>query len=86
MSWSRLAILLMLSSHCWAAGEFVVGVGAEGDSADGVAAALFGDLAVGEDTWIAASIARSSFDVNIRDTVSTWYGDIGLDPCFRFRR
>ena len=72
----------MLSGQCWAAGEFVVGAGVEGDSADGIAAAVFGDLAVGDDTWLAASIARSEFEVNIRDTVSTWYGDIGLDHKF----
>ena len=82
MSWRRTAALLLISGPCWAAGEFVAGVGAEGDSADGIAAAVFGDLAVGDNTWLAGSVARSSFDVNIRDSISTWYGDIGLDHYF----
>ena len=82
MSSFRFAALLLLSGPCWAAGEFVIGVGAEGDSADGVAAALFGDLAVGDDTWLAASVARASVDLDLRDSIDTWYGDIGLDHSF----
>ena len=82
MSWLRVSALLILSGQCWAAGEYVIGVGAEGDSADGIAAALFGDIAVAENTWLAASIARSTVDLDFRDSLKTWYGNIGLDHNF----
>lgn len=72
----------MLSGQSWAAGEFVVGVGGEGDSLDGVAAAVFGDVAVGEETWLAGSAAHSSVDLDLRDTLTTWYADLGLDHNF----
>ena len=50
MSCFRPLALLLLSGNCWAAGEYVIVGGLEGDSTDGLAAALFGDLAVGEET------------------------------------
>jgi hypothetical protein len=56
--------------------------GLEGDSADGLAAALFGDLAVGEETWLSAGVARSSVDLPVRDELETWYADVGLDHFF----
>ena len=82
MSWSRCIVLLLLSGPSWAAGEFVIGVGGEGDSLDGVAAAVFGDVAVGDETWLAASAAYTSVDLNFRDTLTTWYADLGLDHNF----
>lgn len=82
MSWSRAVALLLLSGNCWAAGEYVIAGGLQGDSADGLAAALLGDLAVGEATWLSAGLARSSVELPIRDELETWYGDIGLDHFF----
>jgi hypothetical protein len=82
MSWSRGIVLLLLSGPGWAAGEFVVGAGGEGDSLDGVAAAVFGDVALGEKTWLAASAAHTSVDLELRDTLTTWYTDLGLDHNF----
>ena len=82
MYWSRFAAILLLSGNCWAAGEYVIAGGVEGDSADGLAAALFGDLAIGEETWLSAGAARSSVDLAIRDELETWYADIGLDHFF----
>jgi hypothetical protein len=72
----------MLSGNCWAAGEYVIAGGLEGDSADGLAIALFGDLAVGDETWLSAGGARSSVELPIRDELETWYADIGLDHFF----
>ena len=71
-----------MSGNCWAAGEYVIAGGLEGDSADGLAAALFGDLAVGEETWLSAGAARSSVELPIRDELETWYADVGLDHFF----
>lgn len=82
MCWSRGVILLLLSGNCWAAGEYVIAGGIEGDSADGLAAALFGDVAVGEETWLTGGVARSSVDLPLRDKLETWYVDAGLDHFF----
>ena len=56
--------------------------GLEGDSTDGLAVALFGDPAVGEETWLSAGVARSSVALPIRDELETWYGDVALDHFF----
>ena len=82
MYWSRFVAILLLSGNCWAAGEYVIAGGLEGDSADGLAAALFGDLAIGEETWLSGGAARSSVDLPIRDKLETWYADIGIDHFF----
>lgn len=83
MCWSRYLILLLLSGNSWAAGEFVIAAGLEGDSADGLAAALFGDVAIGEDTWLSGGIARSAVDLAIREDLETWYADVGIDHFFK---
>ncbi len=82
MCWSRCLLLLLLSGNSWAAGEYVIAGGVEADSADGMAAALFGDVAIGEDTWLSGGIARSSVDLALRDELETWYADIGIDHYF----
>jgi hypothetical protein len=82
MSWSKRIAFLLLSGNCWAAGEYVIAGGVQGDSADGIAGALLGDVAVGEETWLSAAIARSSVDLPLRDTLETWYGDVALDHFF----
>jgi hypothetical protein len=74
--------LLLLSGQCWAAGEYVVAGGMQGDSADGIAFVLLGDLAVGEETWLSAGVARASVDLNVRDELQTWYGDLAIDNFF----
>ncbi len=82
MSCFRFVVLLLLSANGWAAGEYVVAGGLQADSADGLAVALLGDLAVGEETWLSAGLARSSVELPIRDELETWYGDVGLDHFF----
>ena len=82
MSCFRLLALLLLSGNCWAAGEYVIAGGLQGDSTDGLASALFGDLAVGEETWLSAGFALSSVELPIRNELETWYGDVGLDHFF----
>ena len=72
----------MLTGNCWAAGEYVIAGGLQADSADGLAVALFGDLAVGDKTWLSSGLARSSVDLPIRDELDTWYFDVGLDHFF----
>ena len=82
MSWFRYLPLLLLSGNSWAAGEFVIAGGAEVDSAAGLAVALFGNVAVGDETWLSGSIARSRVDLELRDELQTWYADIGVDHYF----
>ena len=83
MCWPRYVVVLLLSGNCWAAGEFVIVGGLEGDSADGLAAALFGDVAVGEETWLFGGAARASVDLPVRDELETWYAEAGLDHFFK---
>ena len=82
MSWSRCLLLLLLSGNSWAAGEFVIAGGVEGDNADGLALAVFGDVAIGDETWLSGGVARASVDLAIRDELETWYADIGVDHFF----
>ena len=82
MSWSRYLLLLLVSGNSWAAGEWVLAGGVEADSADGLAAALFGDIAIGEETWLSGGIARTSVDLELREKLETWYADIGVDHFF----
>ena len=82
MSWFRYLLLLLLSGNCYAAGEFVIAGGVEGDDADGLALALFGDVAIGSETWLSGGVARSSVDLEIREELETWYADIGIDHYF----
>ncbi len=82
MCWSRCFALLLLSGNTWAAGEYVIAGGVQADSADGIAAALLGDVAVGGETWLSAGLARSSVELPLRDELETWYGDVGLDHFF----
>jgi hypothetical protein len=82
MSCFRPVALLLLAGNCSAAGDYVIAGGLQGDTADGLAVALLGDLAVGEETWLSAGLARSSVELPIRDELETWYADVGLDHFF----
>lgn len=82
MSWSRYLLLLLLSANSWAAGEWVVAGGVDADSADGLAGALLGDVAIGENTWLSGAVARSSVDLEFREALETWYADVGIDHFF----
>jgi hypothetical protein len=73
---------LLLSANPWAAGEYVIAGGVQADSADGIAGVLLGDVAVGDETWLSAGIARSSIELRIRDELEAWYGDVGLNHFF----
>jgi hypothetical protein len=82
MSCFRPVALLLLAGNCWAAGDYVIAGGLQSDTADGLAVALLGDLAVAEETWLSAGLARSSVELPIRDELETWYADVGLDHFF----
>ena len=63
-------------------GDFVIGAGVEGDSEDGLAFTLLGDVAIADNTWLSGSISESGVDDSTRRTVDYLYGDIGIDHFF----
>jgi hypothetical protein len=82
MSWRKTIPLLLLASNALAAEGYIFGFGVEGDTADGVAASVIGDLALTSNTWLTAAVARSTVDLPRRQSVDTWYADLGLDHWF----
>ena len=82
MYWRSGIACLLLASNALAAEGYVVGFGLEGDSADGLGAALIGDLAVGQNTWLTGAVARSTVDAPDRQSVDSWYGDLEIDHLF----
>lgn len=74
------AILFLISANAGAEG-YVVGIGAEGDSADGRAITAFGDFGVGENTWLSVT-ANSAETDGISRSNKTGYFGVGLDHWF----
>jgi len=81
MRCSSYLLLLLLSGNVGAA-EFVVAGGVEGDSANGLAATLLGNLAVGDNTWLSGGVGHSSVDLPFRQDLETSAADIGIDHYF----
>lgn len=82
MSWSRGLPLLLLVGNALAAEGYIFGLGAEGDTADGLAASIIGEIGVTEDTWISAAVARNSVKLPRSENLDTWYVDLGIDHWF----
>jgi hypothetical protein len=83
MCWFRATLLLILAGNAWAErGDYVIGGGAEGDTADGLAVAAMIDYAVGDETWLSASVARNTADLPLELKFETWYADVGIDHWF----
>jgi hypothetical protein len=82
MCWRSGLVLLLLAGHALAMDGYIVGAGLEGDSAEGLSASLVGDIAVTENTWLTAAIAKSKVDLPQTQTRETWYGDLGVDHWF----
>jgi hypothetical protein len=82
MCWRSGTFLLLLAGNALAVDNYIVGAGLEGDSADGLSATLVGDIAVTENTWLTAAIAKSRVDLPRIQTRETWYGDLGIDHWF----
>ncbi|RZV37008.1 MAG: hypothetical protein EX272_06505 [Chromatiales bacterium] len=82
MYWRSGIACLLLAGNALAAEGYIVGFGLEGDSADGLGAALIGDVAVGSKTWLTGAVARSAVDFPDRPSVDSWYGDLEIDHLF----
>lgn len=74
--------LLLVASNALAVEGYIVGVGLEGDSADGLGASLIGEIGFTEKTWISGALARNTLDLPIRQDLETWYADLGIDHWF----
>lgn len=82
MSWRSGITCLLLASNALGAEGYIVGLGLEGDSADGLSAAILGDFSVGKDTWLTVAVARSGVDLPGGQSVQSWYGDLEIDHHF----
>ena len=82
MSWRKGIPLLLLASNALATEGYILGFGLEGDSAEGLAASVIGDVALTSNTWLTGSLAKSSLDLPRRQTLETLYGNVGLDHWF----
>ena len=82
MLWRKSIPLLLLASNALATEGYILGFGLEGDSAEGLAASVVGDLALTSNTWLTGSLAKSKLDLPRRQTLETLYGDLGLDHWF----
>lgn len=86
MLWRRTYPLLLcavlFADNAVAAEGYILGFGLEGDTAEGVAASVIGDLALTSDTWLTGVVARSKADLPRRQAVESWYADLGIDHWF----
>ena len=74
--------MLLLAGNALAAEGWIAGVGAEGDTADGLAGVVFADIAVSEKTWLTASIGGSTVELPRRQSIDTRFGSLGIDHWF----
>jgi len=85
MCWSRLLAALVLTGPFLATsaladkGDYVLGAGVSADDADGIAVIAIGDLSIAEHTWLSGSVGRTKVELSPRQTLETWYADIGID-------
>lgn len=82
MSWRSAVPLLLLASNALAAEGYILGIGVEGDSAEGLGASVIGDVELRENTWLSAAVAKNVVDLPRRQTLNTMYADLGLDHWF----
>jgi len=75
---AHFAFLLCLLGTVVHAEGYVLGIGGEGDTADGRAVAAFGDFSLGEKTWLSATTMAARTEGIIRDN-QTVFASAGLD-------
>jgi len=71
-------MLLFASARVASGGGFIIGIGAEGDSADSRAYSLSLDAGLGERTWITGTVASSETDRDLFD-LRTRFLHLGFD-------
>lgn len=81
MCWFRCLPFLLAFGNSWA-GAYLIGGGVETDSGDGVAATMFASTEIVPKTWLSGGVARSSVDLDIRESIETWYLDAAIEHFF----
>ena len=71
--------LVALTAH---AEGYVLGIGVDGDTAQGRSVTAFGDFGVAERTWLSAMASTAETEGIIRNN-DTAFADLGLDHWFR---
>ena len=77
----KLFLFLLIFTFDVHAEGYVLGIGAEGDSADGRSFAAFGDFGLAKNTWLSVS-ANSSRTESLLRTNDTVFADAGVDHWF----
>lgn len=76
------AVLLTAAPASAERGDFLIGAGLEADTENGFAAALIGDVAIGQTTWLSSSVSHSDFELPSGDTIDNLYADVGMEHFF----
>lgn len=81
MYWRKptVLILLLLSGNAVAGEGYVLGAGVEGDTEDGLAVSVLGELGLSPQTWLSGALARNSAESAFTRNLDTWFADIGID-------
>jgi len=82
MCWHRVIPWLLLAGNAFANEGYIIALGVEADTADGLATAVAGDLGVTEKTWLSGTLARNTVDLPRGNSIDTWFADIGVDHYF----
>lgn len=82
MRWRSGIAFLLLAGNALAAESYIVGLGVEGDSADGLSVSLLGDLALADNTWLSAAVSGNRVDAADSQGIETFYGELGVDHWF----
>ena len=82
MCWSRTLLLLFFASPVWALEGYIIGVGADADTEDAIAASLSAELGLTKDTWLSMAVASNKVDLPLGITLDTLYADVGIDHWF----
>lgn len=80
---SRASILLLLAGPTWAVEGYIIGGGLETDSADGYAVSFIGQLKIADETWLSATLAKSTAELPRDLSLDTVFGDVGIDHWFK---
>lgn len=82
MCWHRVIPWLLLAGNAFAGEGYIIALGIEADTADGLATAVSGDVGVTEKTWLSGTLARNTVDLPLGSSIDTWFASIGLDHYF----
>ncbi len=82
MRWFKFTSLLLFAGPACALEGYVVGLGLEGDSADGIAGSFSLDLGLTEKTWLSVAAAKSSLDLPRGGSLDSRFGQLGIDHWF----